>query len=63
MKSKDKGRPQEYEICKPTQISIHTQLVWDGLNEEKKVTGKSKSAIINEALTKRYEKTNKKTTA
>lgn len=55
MEKKGKGRPTEYEICKPTQICIHSQLVWDGLEEEKNKTNKSKSVIINEALTKRYE--------
>lgn len=55
MAKQGKGRPSEYEICKQTQISIHSNLVWDGLNEEKKRTNKSKSVIINEALTKRYE--------
>lgn len=58
---KPQGRPKKYEICEPEHISIHTTFVKENLNNESNKTGVSKSVIINEALTKRYEKTNKKT--
>lgn len=52
---KTKGRPKKYEICEPEHISIHTTFVKENLNNESNKTGVSKSVIINEALTKRYE--------